>query len=92
MDAIYRYPIWIEIDENEDVQAKDINNIYFSNIHATSLYYPCLKGREKTPLGNIYFYNSTFIRKDEIDGEEGPREEKIQKFVEKVHFINTEFN
>ena len=92
MNAIYRYPIWIEIDENEDVQAKDINNIYFSNIHATSLYYPCLKGREKTPLGNIYFYNSTFTRKDEIDGEEGPREEKIQKFAEKVHFINTEFN
>ena len=92
MNGIYKYPVWIEIDENESVQAKEINNIYFSNIHATSLYYPCLKGREKTPLGDIYFYNSTFTLKDEIDGEKGLREERIQKYAEKIHFINTEFN
>jgi len=92
MNGIYSYPIWIAIDENEGIRCKAINNIYFSNIHATALYYPCFKGREQTPLGDIYFYNSTFILKDEIDGEESPREEKIQKYADKVHFINTVFN
>ena len=92
MNGIYKYPIWIAVDENEDIRCKTINNIYFSNVHAASLEYPCLKGRESSPLGNIYFYNSTFTLADELDGEVSPHNERVQKYADKVHFINTEFN
>ncbi|MBR2431693.1 MAG: hypothetical protein IKB23_02140 [Clostridia bacterium] len=91
MDGIYKYPILVAIDENEKVGCKDIRNLYFSDIHSTSLNYPCFKGRKNKPIGELYFYNSTFSLAEELDGERSKGEGRIQHYADKIHFINTEF-
>ena len=92
MSGIYSKPIMIEIDPNDEVLCKCIDNIRFSNVHATALQYPHFKGRPSTPLGDIYFYNCSFIHKDEIDGEKSPHTEMVREYADKIHFINTEFH
>ena len=92
MDSIYHRPIVLYIDENPNVYCKAIRNIRFSSLHSTSLKYPVFSGRETTPLGDIYFYNCSFSRKDEIDGEVSENFDMIQKYADKLHFVNTEFN
>lgn len=92
MDNIYHRPIVIYVDENPNVHCKAIKNIRFSSLHSTSLKYPTFSGRETTPLGDIYFYNCSFSRKDEIDGEESENFDMVQKYADKLHFVNTEFN
>ena len=92
MDNIYHRPIVIYVDENLNVRCNAIKNIRFSSLHSTSLKYPVFSGREATPLGDIYFYNCSFSRKDEIDGEKSENFDMIQKYADKLHFVNTEFN
>ncbi len=92
MSGIYKEPIVIEIDQNEGVRCKGIDNIRFSNVHATALRYPHFKGRPSMPLGDIYFYNCSFTVKDEIDGEKSPHEEMVLEYADKLRFINTEFH
>ncbi len=92
MSDIYKYPIQIEINQNEGVLCKGIDNIRFSGVHTTGLRYPSFKGRATTPLGNIYFYNCSFTVVDEIDGEKSPYEEPVSEYADKVRFINTDFN
>jgi polygalacturonase len=90
MSDIYQKPIVIEISQNKDVRCKAIENIRFSNVHATALEHPCFKGRPSTPLGDIYFYNCSFTVKDEIDGEKSTHEEAVREYADKLHLINTE--
>jgi polygalacturonase len=92
MNNIYHRPISVSVDENLSIHCKGINNIRFSNLHATALKYPSFVGRQETPIENIYFYNCSFSVKDEIDGEKGKKIDMVQKYADKVHFINTEFN
>ena len=92
MDGIYAYPIKISIDNNLETRCQKIDNIRFSNVHAKALNYPHFKGRESTPLGDIYFYNCSFTVKDEMDGEESPHSDMVLEYAKKMHFINTEFN
>jgi polygalacturonase len=91
MSDIYQKPIIIKIAQNEEVRCKAIENIRFSGVHATALEYPCFEGRPDTPLGDIYFYNSSFTVKDETDGEKSPGGEMVSEYADKLHFINTEF-
>jgi len=92
MNNIYHRPISVSVDENLSIHCKGINNIRFSNLHATALKYPSFVGRQETPIENIFFYNCSFSVKDEIDGEKSEKPDMIQKYADKVHFINTEFN
>ena len=92
MDGIYKHPIFVKIEDHESVRCRGINNIRFSNVHATALRYPHFKGRPTTPLGNIYFYNCSFNIVDEIDGEKSPRQKMALEYADKVHFINTDFH
>lgn len=91
MDGIYLSPIVIEIDPNESVRCKGIDNIRFLGVHATSLRFPRFRGRANTPLGDIRFYNCSFTVKDEIDGEKSSDKEMISEYADKLQFINTEF-
>ena len=91
MNGIYKAPIAIEISPNEQVRCKGIENIRFSNLHATALEYPCFKGRPSTPLGDISFYNCSFTVRDEIDGEKSPHEKMITEYADGLRFINTVF-
>ena len=91
MSEIYKQPIGIEISPNESVHCKAIENIRFSNVHATALGYPSFKGRPSSPLGDISFYNCSFTVKDEIDGEKSPHEKMISEYADKLRFINTDF-
>ncbi len=92
MDGIYSRPIDIKIEDHESIGCRGIRNIRFSDIHATALAYPSFKGRERTPLGDIYLYNCSFTRKDEIDGEKRIGGDEVREYAENVHFINTELN
>jgi hypothetical protein len=80
----------IDIFPHEGVRCKGIENLRFSNVHAIALNYPLFRGRESMPLGNIYFYNSSFTVVDEIDGERCARPELIREHAENLHLINTE--
>jgi len=91
MSNIYLKPVYIAIDPNESVHCRHIDNIRFCNVHSTGLNYPQFKGRESTPLGDVYFYNCSFTVKDEIDGEKSPHQEMVCEYADKLHFINTEF-
>ena len=92
MNNIYHRPISVSVDENLSIHCKGINNIRFSNLHATALKYPSFVGRRETTLGDIYFYNCSFSLNDEIDGEKSENPQMIQNYADKLHFINTEFN
>lgn len=92
MDTIYKNPIFIEIDEHEDVKCKQINNIRFSNVTAFACKYPHFKGRETTPLGDIYFYNSSFSKISDGEDDAVSDDPMSEAYADRIHFINTEIN
>lgn len=90
MDGIYSRPIDIKIEDHESIGCLGIRNIRFSSVHAKALAYPSFKGRRENPLGDVYLYNCTFTRVDEIDGEARTGGDLLTEYAERVHFINTE--
>lgn len=89
MDRMYSNPITFFIDERDYIRCNRINNIRFSNIHATGLKPPKFIGREQNHLGDIYFYNCSFTISDEVDGEKSKHEEIERVYAENLHFTNT---
>ena len=90
MDGIYSRPIDIKIEDHESIGCRGIRNIRFSSVHATALAYPSFKGRKQDPLGDVYLYNCTFTRLDEIDGEARVGGDLVTEHAERVHLVNTE--
>ena len=91
MNRIYKYPVFVSIDDNEETLCRDITDIRFERVTALALNYPYFKGREKKPIGNITFADCTFTVTDELDGERSRGEPMIKLFADAVLFVNTEF-
>jgi hypothetical protein len=91
MNRIYKYPVFVSIDDNEETLCRDITDIRFERVTALALNYPYFKGREKKHIGNITFADCTFTVTDELDGERSRGEPMIKLFADAVLFVNTEF-
>ena len=91
MNEIYKYPIYVAIDKGENVRCKALRDIYFSKVHSIGLNYPCFNGRAENVLGDIYFSDCTFERKDELDGEKSPGTPMTCEYADNLHFASTKF-
>lgn len=60
MHEIYGKPIKIDINDKSDALFDKVQNIYFSNVHATGLEFPLFKGRKDSKLKNIYLSDCSF--------------------------------
>jgi len=90
MNRIYKYPVFICIDDNEETLCRDIRDIRFERLSALALNYPYFKGREKKHLGNITLLDCDFTVTDELDGERSRGEPMVKLYADGVRFVNTE--
>ena len=90
MNGIYKYPIFVCIDDNEETLCKGITDIRFERITAISLNYPYFKGRDGNHIGNITFKDCSFSVLDELDGERSRGEPMVKLYADGVRFVNTE--
>ncbi len=102
MDKVGSIPIHIYVADEEFVKVKQIKNIYFNNIHATSAEPIYLKGKKDCHLKNFYFTNCSF---DIVDGSEiNQRFDRpmwykdtephpmVTRYIDNLNFNNTEFS
>lgn len=101
MDRIYAAPVKIEIPDCSAVKCKAIRNIFFNNLYARGLEFPCFKGRKQNTIKNITLNNCSFEKvSDEELPEyqnhgaaawERPLDNKIFYRVENIVLNNTSF-
>ncbi len=100
MDKIYCTPIKCCISDSPVVKCNAIRNIYFSNVHARGLDFPCFSGRKNNAVKNIALNNCSFekVSEDQMKDyrEHGaywgkPINNQIFTHVENVLINNTTF-
>lgn len=67
MDKIYARPIIIRVGLPDATLCRGIENINFSEIHATAIDFPYIAGKPACKIGRINFNDCTFIKLDKSE-------------------------